>query len=62
MSDQSLVASGHRVLHSISMVLILVIGLAAIAYTLACAFGFAPWLTFTATFGDILRECIRRLS
>lgn len=34
------------------MVLILVIGLAAIAYTLASAFGLAPWLTFTATFGD----------
>lgn len=34
------------------MVLILVIGLAAIAYTLASAFGLAPWLTFTATFGE----------
>ena len=52
-SDQSLVASGHRALHSISMFLILVIGLATLAYTFACALGFAPWLTFTATFGDI---------
>ncbi|WP_093995517.1 DNA repair protein [Octadecabacter ascidiaceicola] len=52
MSNSSLVASGHRVLHSISMVLILVIGLSALVYTLACALGFAPWLTFTATFGD----------
>lgn len=53
MSDRTLVARGHRVLHSISMVLILVIGLSALCYTAACAFGFAPWLTFTATFGDV---------
>ncbi|HCP82395.1 MAG TPA: DNA repair protein [Octadecabacter sp.] len=53
MSNLSLVARGHRLLHSISMVLILVIGFSALVYTLACALGFAPWLTFTATFGDI---------
>nr|WP_268821717.1 DNA repair protein [Octadecabacter dasysiphoniae] len=35
------------------MVLIAVIGLSAIAYTAASSFGFVPWLTFTATFGDI---------
>ena len=35
------------------MVLILVIGLAAISYTAACALGYAPWLTSTATFGDL---------
>lgn len=35
-----------------SLVLILVIGLLAIAYTVTSAFGYAPWLTFTATFGD----------
>ncbi len=53
MSDRSLVARGHRVLHSVSSFLILLIGLAAITYTAACAFGLAPWLTFTATFGDV---------
>ncbi|WP_235000796.1 DNA repair protein [Pseudooctadecabacter jejudonensis] len=35
------------------MTFILVLGLAAIGYTLACAMGAAPWLTFTATFGDL---------
>ena len=43
----------HRVLHSVCFVLILVIGLGAMGYTAACTFGFAPWRTFTATFGDI---------
>lgn len=52
-SDQSLVARSHRMLHSVSMVLIVLIGLSAIAYTLSAAFGLAPWLTFTATFGDV---------
>ena len=33
------------------MVLILVIGLIAIGFTTASALGYAPWLTFTATFG-----------
>ena len=53
MSDLSLVARGHRVFHSISLGLIFLIGFAAIAYTLAAAFGVLPWLTFTATFGDV---------
>ena len=53
MSDRSLVASCHRFLHSVSLVLIALIGLSAIAYTVASASGFAPWLTYTATFGDI---------
>lgn len=34
------------------MVLIAAIALAAIGYTLATAFGYAPWLTYTATFGE----------
>ncbi|MCF2903472.1 DNA repair protein [Octadecabacter sp. CECT 8868] len=34
------------------MTLIALIGLTAVAYTLACAFGLAPWLTFTAVFGE----------
>ncbi len=53
MSDQSFVARCHRFLHSVSLVLILAIGLTAICYTFAAAFGLAPWLTFTATFGDV---------
>jgi hypothetical protein len=35
------------------MVLIAVIGLSAIAYSVASAVGYAPWLTFTARFGDV---------
>lgn len=53
MSDVSIVSRGHRALHSISLLVILLIGVAAICYTLACALGLAPWLTFTATFGDV---------
>lgn len=52
MSDLSLVARCHRFLHSVSMVLILLIGLSAIVYTLGSSFGVAPWLTFPATFGE----------
>jgi len=52
-SDRTLVARGHRVLHSLSMILILVIGLAAMVFTLLSAVGVAPWLTFSATFGEI---------
>jgi hypothetical protein len=36
-----------------SMILILVIGLAALCFTAASAIGAAPWLTFTATFGEV---------
>lgn len=35
------------------MVLILLIGFGAIGYTAASVFGFAPWLAFSATFGDV---------
>jgi len=49
----SYVTRGHRILHSLSLLVILAIGLGAIGYTIACAFGFAPWLTFTATFGEV---------
>mgnify|MGYP006116121409 FL=1 len=52
MSAISFVALSHRVLHSVSIVLILVIGLAAIGLTAASAFGVTPWLTFSATFGE----------
>ena len=52
MSDLSLVARSHRVLHSVSMVFIAAIGLSAIAYTIAASLGFAPCMTFTAVFGD----------
>lgn len=53
MSDLSLVARSHRFLHTISMGLILLIGLSAIILTVCSAFGLLPWLTFTATFGEV---------
>lgn len=34
------------------MCLLAVLALGALGYTIACAIGSAPWLTFTATFGD----------
>ncbi|MEL6958228.1 MAG: DNA repair protein [Pseudomonadota bacterium] len=52
MSDRSMVARGHRFLHSVATVLILVIGVAAMGYTLAAALGQVPWLSFSATFGE----------
>jgi len=52
-TDRSLMARVHRALHSVSMVLILMIGIAAIGYTASSAVGVTPWLTFTATFGDV---------
>ena len=52
MLNQSLLARSHRMLHSVSLVLILFIGLSAIAYTVLSSVGLAPWLTFTATFND----------
>ena len=52
MSDQSLVARSHRMLHSVSMFLIALISICAVIFTLASAFGAAPWLTFSVTFGD----------
>ena len=52
MLNQSIITRSHRILHSVSLVLILLIGLSAIAYTSLSSVGLAPWLTFTATFND----------
>lgn len=52
MSYRLLAAASYRFLHYASFVVLLVTGLAAVGYTAACALGFAPWLTFTAAFGD----------
>lgn len=50
--NQSMLIRAHRALHTISFVVLMLLGLAALGYTLACAVGLAPWLNFTATFGD----------
>ena len=52
MLNQSIITRSHRILHSVSLVLILLIGLSAIVYTSLSSVGLAPWLTFTATFND----------
>ena len=41
-----------RGLHAFSAVLIATLALSVLAYTTAAAFGLAPWLTLTLTFGD----------
>ncbi len=52
MSDQSMVARSHRFMHFTSMVMMAVLCLAVVGYTIAAALGLAPWLTFSATFGE----------
>lgn len=47
-----MMTQAHRVMHFIAMVVLAIVALAAIAYTLASAFGVMPWLTFSATFGE----------
>jgi len=52
MSEKTLVSRGQQIMHTLSLFVVLAIGLGAMVYTFACALGFAPWLTYTATFGD----------
>ncbi len=42
-----------RLLHLISLMAVSVAGVAALIYTALCAFGVAPWLTMSATLGDV---------
>lgn len=39
--------------HVLSIIMIGLMGVAVVGYTLACAFGWAPWLTLSATFGTL---------
>jgi hypothetical protein len=41
-----------RAFHVLSLLLLLAVALGAVAYTVACASGLAPWLTLAVTFGD----------
>lgn len=50
-------ASGlGRGLNAAAIVTLGLISVALLAYTIACALGFAPWLTISARFGDTLFE------
>lgn len=48
---RSLVVSTGWVMQRLMFVTVALLGLGALAYTLACSFGYAPWLEMTATFG-----------
>ena len=53
MSLLNTMSSSARVLHALSVFVIAAMALSAIAYSIACAFGFAPWLTLSVTFGAL---------
>ena len=40
-----------RLFHIVSLIAVAALGIALLGYTLACAFGLAPWLDISATFG-----------
>ncbi|MEN8685647.1 DNA repair protein [Marivita sp.] len=50
---RSLVVSMGWVMQRLMFVTVALLGLGALAYTLACSFGYAPWLEMTATFGGV---------
>jgi hypothetical protein len=50
---RSLVVSTGWVMQRLMFVTVALLGLGALAYTLACSFGYAPWLEMTATFGGV---------
>lgn len=50
---RSLVVSTGWVLQRVMFLSLALLGLGALGYTLACAFGYAPWLEMTATFGGV---------
>lgn len=52
MSYRSLLLRAAQALQVLSVLLIGLIGLVMLAYTIACALGFAPWLEFEARLGE----------
>ena len=50
---RSTVAALVWLLQRLMFAMVLIAGLGLLAYTIACAFGYAPWLEMTATFGGI---------
>ncbi len=53
MSLANLLRAAYRILHVLSFFTLAALALTALGYTLASTVGVAPWLTFTAHFGDI---------
>lgn len=52
----TILRSVQRGLHLISMLLLAGLAATALGYTIACAFGYAPWLSLSVQFGDVLYE------
>ncbi|MCK0150927.1 DNA repair protein [Marivita sp. S6314] len=50
---RSLVVATGWLVQRLMFASVALLGLGSLAYTLACAFGYAPWLEMTATFGGI---------
>ena len=50
---RSLVVSLGWLVQRLMFATVAVLGLGSLGYTLACAFGYAPWLEMTATFGGV---------
>lgn len=50
---RSLVVATGWLMQRLMFAAVAVLGLGLLAYTLACAFGYAPWLDMTATFGGV---------
>ncbi|MEY1555820.1 DNA repair protein [Yoonia sp. R2331] len=50
---KSSVLGAARLLHLIALAAVAVLGTAALIYTLLSTFGYAPWLSMTATFGAV---------
>lgn len=50
---RSLVVSTGWVMQRLMFLSVALLGLGSLGYTLACTFGFAPWLEMTATFGGV---------
>ena len=52
-SVRSLVVATGWVFQRLMVFALAALGIGAFCYTLACAFGYAPWLNMTATFGGV---------
>jgi len=50
---RSLVVSTGWMMQRLMFMAVALLGLGALGYTLACSFGYAPWLEMTATFGGV---------
>ncbi len=50
---KNLVLGSARLFHLLALGAVAILGVVALAYTVACALGVAPWLTMSASFGEV---------